>query len=141
MDAFLQKAKKEKYQIVKISSLLSSQKIKSLSSRQIQTLRKQNNSKKSSYQKMVLTTEPALSFLFTNLGHGAADLDVGRIAKSRGRQATFAATFKGTVNYFHNCLAYAKWRYDYQSKLVFLAPKKCQKGRLRSHQGRGDAGY
>lgn len=171
LDAFLQKAKKEKYQTVKISSLLSSQKIKSLPSRQIQTLRKQNNGKKSSYQKMVLTTEPALSLLFSNLSHGAADLDVGRIVKSRGGQATFAATyselvdqnqeietlleeghelalvyqpssafpatFKGTVDYLHNCLAYAKWRYDYQPKLVFLAPKNAKKGVLEAIKAEG----
>ncbi|WP_201335795.1 polysaccharide deacetylase family protein, partial [Lactobacillus nasalidis] len=93
MAAFAAKARKKKYQFVSLASLVKHPAIKALSAKDLARLRRQNGGEKRPSLKQVLTTEPALALLFTNLGHSAADLEAGRIVKSRGGQASFAATF------------------------------------------------
>ncbi|MGM9904841.1 polysaccharide deacetylase family protein, partial [Lactobacillus sp.] len=93
MAAFAKQGKKAGYSFTTLASLVKNPAIKALSQQEIAKMRKENQGQKDQPLTQVLTTEPALSLLLTNLSHSAVDQEVGQIVKDRGGSATFAASF------------------------------------------------
>lgn len=93
MAAFAKEGKKAGYSFTTLASLVKNPAIKALSNQEIAKMRKENQGQKEQPLKQVLTTEPALSLLLTNLSHSAVDQEVVQIVKDRGGAATFAASF------------------------------------------------